>query len=194
MYPCPASLGLKAMTRVTARGRDPALPPRALAAGKLTVARILSRPRRLSADPLPILRTAQNAGGTSRHLKRAGRKTARGIATASFPLRSEAAWRTLRPVGLPPPSRRARCLTIGGVARRRARMGRPPVTGHGCRMALAWPGRAHSEAGTRPQRFRRASSVPAFRMPRITADVWCRVTDAAPNQRLARGRSARRGH
>jgi len=177
--------------RVTAREREPALPPRALAAGKLTVARILSLPRRLSAAS-----SRHPSHGSKRRWyfgasETRRRKTARGIATASFPLRSVAAWRTRRPVGLPPASRSARCResVSDGCTRMWTYGGRPlPCPGTDAGWRSRAPGRARREAGTRPQRFRRASSVPAFRMPRITADVLSRVTDAAPNQRLdARG-------
>ena len=62
IYPCPARLGLESHDARDGSRAGPRPAAAGAAAGKLTVARILSRPRRLSADPLPILRTAQNAG------------------------------------------------------------------------------------------------------------------------------------
>ena len=84
------------------------------------------------------------------------------------------------------------CRGMGGGSDARDMLPPAFVTGHGCRVAPVYARPStpcehlpcFCEGGTRPQRFIRAPSVPAFRMPRVTAGVLCRVTDAATNQRL----------
>ena len=108
------------------------------AAGKLTVARILSRPRRLSAAS-----SRHPSHGSKRRWcleasETRGRKTARGIATASFPLTQRgglahaAAGRA--PAREPESAVSGRCRGCTPEARYGAARS---MTGHGCRMAPA---------------------------------------------------------